>query len=311
MNHFAFTPTPVTTLPYFSKILGVNLLSKRDDLFNKAGGGNKARMLQYILADVNSNNCDVLVTAGGPCSNFNRACALMCAELGIPMHLIEYTDKLDEFHTSLNYYLCNLIGIRKTRCEKNSVSENIKLVMDSYKLKGKKAVFCYGGGRSLQGFFSYYEAVRELKEQNVPVDDLFIACGTGTTLTGICAGMSEFYSKAHIHAISTARLWNTERSVLYDNMRILNEYLHTNYNFSNLVFSDKYLCGGYAQYNADLASVIKECISKEGLIIDPTYSGKAFYGMKTMIEDNKKYAGKNILFWNTGGVYNLLSSRLL
>ena len=48
-------------------------MAKRDDLFSEACGGNKARMLQYILADVNKDTCDVLITAGGPCSNFNRA----------------------------------------------------------------------------------------------------------------------------------------------------------------------------------------------------------------------------------------------
>ena len=100
MKHYPIAPTPITRLKYFSDKLGVNLLCKRDDLFPSAGGGNKARMLQYILADVTRDNCDVLVTAGGPCSNFNRACALMCAELGIKMHLVEYADNLEEYDTS-------------------------------------------------------------------------------------------------------------------------------------------------------------------------------------------------------------------
>lgn len=99
MKHLNFNPTPVNKLEYYSKKLGVNLICKRDDLFAEAGGGNKARMLQYILADVNPKNCDVLVTAGAPCSNFNRACALMCAKLGVLMHLVEYSDKPEEFVT--------------------------------------------------------------------------------------------------------------------------------------------------------------------------------------------------------------------
>ena len=62
MKHLPFNATPVHLLPYFSKKLGVTLLTKRDDSFLEAGGGSKARMLQYILADVNPNNCDVLIT---------------------------------------------------------------------------------------------------------------------------------------------------------------------------------------------------------------------------------------------------------
>ena len=88
MEHLPFCPTPLVNLPYYSKKWGLEMFCKRDDLFLYAGGGNKARMLQYILANIDSSNTDVLVTAGGPCSNFNRACALMCAEIGIKMHLI-------------------------------------------------------------------------------------------------------------------------------------------------------------------------------------------------------------------------------
>ena len=40
---------------------------------------------------------------------------------------------------------------------------------------------------------------------------------------------------------------------------------------------------------SDLFSTIKECISKEGMIIDPTYSGKAFWGMIDIIKKNSFY----------------------
>ena len=55
-------------------------------------------------------------------------------------------------------------------------------------------------------------------------------------------------------------------------------------------------------------NIIKECISNEGMIIDPTYSGKAFWGMTNIIESSETFKDKNILFWNTGGIMNLLSA---
>ena len=148
MKHLDFLPTPVSSLKYYSDKFSCNIKAKRDDLFTEACGGNKARMLQYILADVNKDTCDVVITAGGPCSNFNRACALMCAKQGVKMHLVEYTDKLDEFDTSLNYFLCNLVGITKTRCLKSRVPETIKNVVESY--KGQRVKLIYGGGKSAQ-----------------------------------------------------------------------------------------------------------------------------------------------------------------
>ena len=143
MEHLDFFPTSVTSLSYYSHELKVNLLCKRDDLFAEAGGGNKARMLHYILADVNPDSYDVVLTAGGPCSNFNRACALMCAKIGVPMHLVEYTDEPEEFETSLNYYLCQLADVRTTRCLKTNVPETIARVRDDYEKAGKKVKFIY------------------------------------------------------------------------------------------------------------------------------------------------------------------------
>ena len=308
MLHLDFSPTPISKLDYYSRRFECNILSKRDDLFTEAGGGSKARMLQYILADVTPSNCDVLVTAGGPCSNFNRACALMCAKLGVPMHLIEYTDMPEEFDTSLNYYLCNLAGIRKTRCKKTDVPSTIKQVVDSQ--QGKKVKLIYGGGKSLEGIYAYYDAVSELSKQIDSIDPLFITCGTGTTLTGVCAGMKKYYPNAHIHAISVARTYDVEKTTLDEDMNILNAYLNTSFDFSNMSFYEDFLCGGYDLTSPELLQSIKECISNEGMLIDPIYTGKTFWGMTEIIDRNKElYRGKNIVFWNTGGLFNLLSSK--
>lgn len=308
MIHLDFSPTPISKLDYYSRKFECNILSKRDDLFSEAGGGSKARMLQYILADVNSSNCDVLVTAGGPCSNFNRACALMCAKLGVPMHLVEYTDMPEEFDSSLNYYLCHLAGIRKTRCKKTEVPSTIKQVVDSY--QGQNVKLVYGGGKSLEGIYAYYDAVAELSKQIENIDHLFITCGTGTTLTGVCAGMKKYFPNAHIHAISVARTYDVEKVTLDDDMDILNAYLNTSFDFSNMSFYEDFLCGGYDLTSPELLQSIKECISNEGMLIDPIYTGKTFWGMTEIINKNKEtYRGKNVVFWNTGGIFNLLSSK--
>lgn len=308
MRHLDFDVTPIVELSYFAKQLGIKLFCKRDDLFHEAGGGNKARMLQYILADVRHSNCDVVVTAGGPCSNFNRACALMCAKLDIPMHLVEYTENPNEFSFSLNYYLCNLANIRKTRCQKNDVATTIQQVMNGY--KNNKAKLIYGGGKSLEGVFAYYDAVRELAAQISNIDHIFLACGTGTTTTGVVAGAQKYFPKAIVHAISIARTWGQEKDILNDDMRVLNDFLRETYNFSNFHFTDAYLCGGYDRTIPEELNIIKTSVAKEGMIVDPCYSGKAFYGMVQEIRNSlDDYKGQSVLFWNTGGLFNLLSMR--
>ena len=83
MLHLKFDVTPLEELSYYSRKFNVHCLCKRDDLFCKGGGGSKARMLQYILYPLYKEKINVLLTAGGPCSNYNRAAALLCAEMGI------------------------------------------------------------------------------------------------------------------------------------------------------------------------------------------------------------------------------------
>ena len=299
--------TPIEKLDYFSRKWQCNVIVKRDDLFNVAGGGSKARMLSYILAS-KGDEYDILVTAGGPNSNFNRACALMCSKLGKKMHLIEYSDDDKFFETSLNYKICNYAKIKKTRCKKDEVASTIDDVINSYNNTGTKVKYVYGGGRCLEGIFSYYDAIKEIYSQNVKIDYLFVACGTGTTLTGISAGLQEYYPNAKVYGISIARSWDVEKLILEQNLFELNRLLGKKYTFNNLIFTDKYLCGGYAQYSENLMNRISECVSNEGMLIDPIYSGKAFYGMCEEIERELiHFKNKNIVFWNTGAVYTLTS----
>lgn len=310
MRHLDFTPTPIHLLDYYSKKWNINLWCKRDDLFAKAGGGSKARMLQYILYPLLQNNIEVLITAGGPYSNYNRAAGLMCAELGIKMKLISYTDNIEEYGNSLNHFLTEMSGVEFIYCDKSSVPLTIERVIRDTEQKNEKYVYLYGGGKCLEGIYAYYDAVKELKFQfDSKIDAVFVACGTGTTLTGICAGMQEFFPNALVYGISVARKYYDESAVLDANMHLLNSYLNTRYDFSNLRFCDEYLVGGYGKCSSREQDIIKECISKQGMVIDPTYSGKAFYGMSEILETN--FCKSSVLFWNTGGIMNLLSQRNL
>ena len=89
----------------------------------------------------------------------------------------------------------------------------------------------------------------------------------------------------------------------------LNSYLKSKYDLSNLSFHEEFISGGYSKASTEELSIIQECISKQGMIIDPTYSGKAFYGMSKIISGFNR--NSSVLFWNTGGYMNLLSQKSL
>lgn len=73
-------PTPIQELRDFRGILGdgARLFLKRDDLCDIGLGGNKARKLEYLLADALDKRCDCMVTGGGALSN-QPVAATACA----------------------------------------------------------------------------------------------------------------------------------------------------------------------------------------------------------------------------------------
>lgn len=57
-------PTPLERASGLSRELGVEFYIKRDDIMELALGGNKARKLEFVIADILRRNCDVVVTRG-------------------------------------------------------------------------------------------------------------------------------------------------------------------------------------------------------------------------------------------------------
>jgi 1-aminocyclopropane-1-carboxylate deaminase/D-cysteine desulfhydrase-like pyridoxal-dependent ACC family enzyme len=69
----AYLPTPLEELPRLTKALGgPRLYLKRDDQTGLAGGGNKARKLEFSVAEALRQGADTLITVGGVQSNHCR-----------------------------------------------------------------------------------------------------------------------------------------------------------------------------------------------------------------------------------------------
>ena len=54
--------------------------------------------------------------------------------------------------------------------------------------------------------------------------------------------------------------------------------------------------------------MIKQIAASDGILLDPVYTGKAFYGM---IEDIKqsKFTANDIVFVHTGGLFGLFAQQ--
>ncbi|MGH9263535.1 MAG: pyridoxal-phosphate dependent enzyme, partial [Acidimicrobiales bacterium] len=107
----AVLPTPLEPADRLGAALGMEpgaLWIKRDDVTGLAGGGNKARKLEYLCADAMAQGADVLVTGGGPQSNHVRMTAAAANRLGLDCSVVMAGPRPDP--ASGNVLLVSLLG---------------------------------------------------------------------------------------------------------------------------------------------------------------------------------------------------------
>src|SRR5207302_9345015 len=88
-------PAPLERTDGLGAHLGMEpgcLWVKRDDCTGLAGGGNKARKLEYLCADALAQGCDTLVTGGGRQSNHVRMTAAAANRLGLACTVVLGSD---------------------------------------------------------------------------------------------------------------------------------------------------------------------------------------------------------------------------
>src|SRR4051794_6095217 len=101
-RRYTLGQTPLEKLPRLTQLLGgPNIYIKRDDLLGLAGGGNKARKLEFLVADALAQGADTLITVGAVQSNHCRLTLAAAVKEGLKCRLIlEERVPRSEEHTS-------------------------------------------------------------------------------------------------------------------------------------------------------------------------------------------------------------------
>ena len=286
-----------------------DLRVKRDDLYPLLGGGNKARKIRYILKHAVENGHTALVTNGGVQSNHARATALAAASAGLKCSLVLHSEEPEQPHAlSGNLMLMKMCGADLRFCRLADLAVTMDEEMGRLVDQGLKPLYLWGGGHCVQGSLAYYEAAHEAQRQCgdwIP-DYVVHASGTGTTQAGLVAGYAHLPTK--VIGISVARDKARGAAVVTESLSELGSHLKSDFSETVVDFRDDWIEGGYEKVSDRLINVIDEA-GLTGLLLDPTYTGKAYLGMKSMVESGEIPEGSKVLFWHTGGLLNLLSSR--
>ena len=283
----------------------------RDDLFPFIGGGGKARKAVEYEVMLREGGYNALVTCGGIQSNHNRAMALMAARNGWKCHLCIQGTEERFLQEKGNALLNRLSGAECELIRPEDTAVAMDRAMEKLKAEGYNPYYVHGGGHDLPGGTSFVKAVEELKWQceveGYKPDYIFHASGTGSTQAGIVVGLEKAgWGDVKVIGISVARQQERGKQVIAEFANMLGEHYGMKKDFTDdIIFCTDYLYGGYEQYTSEMTEYLERAMKETGLMFDTTYSGKGFYGMIDYVKKNH-LEGKNIMFWHTGGLMNLM-----
>ena len=312
--HLAELPTALEDAPRLAKAIGVErLLVKRDDLTGLALGGNKARKLEFLMAEAQAKGADIVLTCGGGQSNHARMTAAAARKLG--MDVILFLDDPMPPVFGGNLLLDVILGaeIRFLGCVTYpEVEEAMAEAAAKLTSQGRTPYVIPVGGSTAVGAMGYVTGIREAAEQLKALGaenaDIVMALGSAGTAAGTLLGCDLFLPDAHVIGISVSRAADKAfvRAELIADQAA--EMIGVGLpDPSRLRVCDEYIGDGYAIPTKEGVEAILMAARTEGLILDPVYTGKAMAGLIDLAQKKEIGVGRPVLFWHTGGAGGLFA----
>lgn len=318
--HLAHLPTPLEELESLSELLGgPRLFIKRDDQTGLAFGGNKARKLEYILADAQAKGADVVITWGGLQSNWCRQTAAAAASLGIRSILL--LSKRDDAPvvTDGNLLLDHLLGAEVRILEAGTnVGELAETVAAQERAVGNVPYIVSVGGSRTGGSMeeplgalgyvtAFLETHQQMKAMGLEADYVVIATGSGGTQAGLMVGAAAAATTAKIVGISISGAAGGIKENVARIATQTAEALDRNVVFSptQVIVFDDYVGEGYGILNQPTVDAIQLLAQTEGVLLDPVYTGKSMAGLIDLVKKGYFREDDVVVFLHTGGTPGL------
>lgn len=306
----AALPTPVEEVPRLAQALqSSRLLVKRDDLTGLGLGGNKARKLEFLLAEALANGARTLITTGAIQSNHCRQTAAAAARFGLDCTLVLAGDPPET--RSGNLLLDALFGAEITWTTPAARDQTLQAVFKRAWEDGKRPYLVPYGGSSPTGAAAYAFAVQELMEQVNDIDWIVFASSSGGTQAGLVVGAGLFGYRGRILGISVdepqAVLQERVAALATATADFLGEKRHVS--AAEILVNAEYTGLGYGIFGQAEREAIHLFARQAGLVLDPVYTGRAAAGLIGLIRQGYFRPDETILFLHTGGVPALFADR--
>ena len=302
-------PTPIEELKSLSRELGgPYLLIKRDDQTGLALGGNKTRKLEFLVGQALEQGADTLVTAGAAQSNHCRQTAAAAARAGLRCELLLNGPKLEL--PNGNVLLDELLGARIHWIQHSERAAKLRELPDQLRQAGRKPYVIPVGGSNGVGATGYVLAMIELAEQldgiKRRVDHVVFASSSGGTQAGIVVGAKVTGFAGKLHGVSIDKGDRDGAQYEHELADIANETaqnigLDAQFTVSDFDVVYSYLGGGYGVVSDLEREAIRLLGSREGIVLDPVYTGRAMGALIDLIRKKTFRSDETVLFLHTGG----------
>ncbi len=307
---FGDYPSDVKQLKSLSKEIGAEIYIKRDDRASPIYGGNKCRMMEFIIPDALERKRKSLVTWGAIGSNQVLSSVIFGAKEGF--NDVTAIHNIQPFHPYVkrNFLISTSLGVKQLLGE-SDVSLILKLFYTYMKKKvtGKRPYLIPLVGSAPISVLSYFDAALELKlqiEKGVcpRPDYIFITVGTGGTAAGLILGAIALGGIGKVIGVRTIEkafvnekivAWEINRTLKF--LKRLGVYLKIgNVKAEDINILHDYLGEGYAEPTPKCEGAIRLLKELEDIDLDVTYTGKT---MAAMLDWAREKRDKRFLFWHT------------
>ncbi len=306
----AHLPTPIEPMARIGAALGgVKLWVKRDDLTGLAGGGNKIRKLEYVLAEAQANGARTLITVGAVQSNHCRQTAALAARFGLECILVLSGEK--ENPPSGNLLLDQLFGAEIIYCRMEERDQVLQQAFEEAWSAGKRPFLIPLGASTPVGAVGYLTAFEEFLSQGVEVDWIVVATSSAGTQAGLVLGALRTGWKGKVVGISidhpAAELQQRVAELVNESAERVG--LKVDCQPEEVMVNDQYLGKGYGIPSPQEVEAIRLFARYEGLLLDPVYTGRAAAGLLDLVRTGFFTPQDRVLFWHTGGTPALFAER--
>ena len=303
----AYLPTPLQHCPHLSCDLGVDLWVKRDDLTGLAFGGNKVRNLEWRMAEALAAGADALVFGVEATSNSARQTAAAANVLGLPLVLVLRGTPDEPWQGNL---LCDLILGADVRLQVlpgyHDLPRAVEAVVEELRAAGRRP-FSLNHGRmfhvaaALATVENFLEILDLLAPHGRLPQHIYISSG-GKGLAGLVLARKALGLPVRVVGIASTTNEDPQTyaaQIATETARLLRLPLEVTPD--EIEASAEYIGPGYGVPTPEGLDAILTFARREGLLLDPVYTGKAAAGLLDHVRRGIVPPGETVVFVHTGG----------